>query len=611
MKTPTRRLKAVSALLLAALLSFTTSLSVAADVAHVVVAQAPMAPALPQTALRYQWDILHNNDTFSASQLLEDPGAQAWFVENKPAIAGEVLSHALLLKDLQDMLQTYQDPDDLRLALLKRHEQSWRTLDALTQRSPALKQRIAFVRWDWSTLPKGTQEWLEKEHQITPEMWDKLDVENRQINLRQWANGALNEFQSAVPKSREELQRMEDLKKRIWATLHASERYEIDDQMQKARTAVRTLTRAEARLKTADDPKWAALAREARTAQDLDQMLASLGTLFDGMGIRDGDLIALRPDLPHEELTGPQSLRLEKRLTEAFARELPGTLAGNKVHDFYNSGHPLGFSITSQISKHWLGSYSAWTDAIDFNVRFIVQFLKVRGFQPKDLWTDKDVFRQLVQPMAPLWVHETTHRMQHVWARTLGIQDLLGCQLTELEACLFQCLHALEKMQADPAYKQSLGLDIPGEELSQRTLRHARHLKPNVMEFKKHVVSSDVYLSYPSIEAAMSPVYYAIQYVAQRHLRPIYAELRRRALLPRTERARLEKKLGNAVAFWSGGIRDAKTRVLRREARHHFAPAAYMMKSYALWRQRLKSAFTEAGQRLVQLSASTTAGKLP
>ncbi len=525
-------------------------------------------------------------------------------MQNKPESAEKIFTQALRIKDLQEVLTTHEDTDDLRSALtLRDANESPQVLDALIAHSPSLKQRITVARSDWSTLPQEVQEWLEKENQMPQEIWGDLGVKSRQEVLRWLATNAFNEFHSISPRSKEDLRRMEDLKKRIWGTLDSNERYRVREKLIKAQTAVHALARAESRLKSEENPQWNSLAHEARHAKNLDRMLSSLGKLFDGMGISDAKLSAARPALAQEKFTSPQKRRLEKRLKKALLKEVRGTLVGDQVAAFYRS-HPLQFVIREH-KEPFLGDYAFWRDLMRFNSYYMAKFLQANNLTPRQLFSDKNVFHQLVQVLAPTFIHESIHRMQHVWAQKLEIPED-GNQSIEMEAFLWHSLYVLEKMLSDPSFKQILEKNADSDLSSKRYLGDARALLSNAIQFKKRTLAA--YLQTSSLESAISsgsePGWGLGIYDSRRK---IASELRWRSFLPNAQRARLEKRLSNDVDLWKeGGIGNAKTRALRQAASRDRDPA-----SYALWRQRLKSTIAQVTRRLTQLSHQPVAVPKP
>ncbi len=587
MKIKRRFFLGVAAFLSAALIALAPALSAAVNSAHASVAQAPVTPFLPQTALRYQWDILHNTDLSAASRFLKDEQAQQWFVENKPSVAGPVFSQALTIQEAQDLLETHEDATDLRLVMLARGKKSWQAMDALAQKSPALKRRMAMVRWEWDTLPLEIKEYLERAGK-TQKIWAECSPEERHAFIQGWAAGPWKEFMSMAPKSEAALQKMRTLKDRIWAALQPDGRYQAADQLEKSETAVKAFARIEAQLKTTEQTPWAPLAQEVRNAPDLDHMLAGLGALFDKMGIRDAHLSALRPALPEETFTAEQATRLEKRLRKSFARRIRGTLSGDRVRQFYKS-HPLKFSVSNEndtlLARHLMGH-------ITFNSRYIVKFIKANGSKPADIFSDQNLFNQLAQLLAPYFIHETIHAMQYAWTqRELGEYFEL-VKDKEIEAFLFHSLYALEKIRTSPAFRQLLGSNAPVENLSRRALDDALALESNPGEFKKKVVRNHVYLQIDSLESLTFNLaqrdfldFYKTDYLHTR-----YSELQYRQIRPPGHKNRLTQ------------FKDRTTRQLRQEAQDMIDPVRHAMKVYALCLKRFESAFAEVKQRLAQLS---------
>ncbi len=585
---------AVAAFLCTALFSFTADLSAAVNSAHTSVAQAPAAPFLPPTALRYQWDILHNTDIDASSRFLKDEQAQQWFVENKPSVAKEIFSHALRIKDAQELLNTYEDPSNLRFALLQRGrgEKSWRVVDALVQKSqsPSLKQLLAIARWDWDTLPKGLQEDLSQQG-TTQQDWTTCSPADRYLKTEPWETNRLKELLSITPKSKADLQRMEKSRQLIWDSLETEQKISVQNRMDKAERAVRLLARAQARLRTASNRNWALLAQEARNASDLDQMLSSLGKLFEAMGIHDKNLAAVGSDLPQEEFSEEQLIQLDEHLRASLPQEVQGTLAGDKVRIFYNR-YPLKLSIYTGDDHSFRGQYIHWYENIQLNADVFIQFLKTNGSKIGRLIFDAHIAHPLVQLAAVTFIHETTHREQDVWSRKLGI-SLRNCQVGEIEASTLGFLHALEKMRTDPSFRQMLGRDALAGGLSQDTLEMVHCLESNVVKFKKIILYA--YSQLPSLESAMISAAQYPEPWADNALSEMFRELR--------QRARQGKQPATKAATGKDASRVDETRLLRQNIRRFADPTSHAMKSYALWRERLSSMFAEVGQRLAQLSA--------
>ena len=406
--------------------------------------------------------VVDRDDPAAARALLKDLSAQSALKAKDPGLYGRAFARAAELADLADLVSgpSGDTPDALRDGLLARPAcrfcQKPAEMESWTRRSfvpaPAALAKMPEAFWDWSTLSLDQRAWLAAHGFPGAEVaWAPLDLGARRARLLAWAEEEKKALMALDPKTPVEVEAMHKRALRAYHVLDRAEGETVWDRYEHARSAVDALARARKEFAKTKDPRLQAALREAQGASDPEARLAALSRLFEAGGRRDETVSMTAPAKPGQAFDDRSRRSVADLLGSGVMRETAGTWAGADLEAFYTK-RPMKIRV-AEGPANWLAWYH--DDAMNFNQKFIVDYVKARGRTIDDLSKDPALLKTLVQQLTPLFVHEATHHRQDAWARTQGIPFWNG-EAAEKEAMATQALFVLQKIRSDPSYRRFL-----------------------------------------------------------------------------------------------------------------------------------------------------------
>ncbi|KAF0125808.1 MAG: hypothetical protein FD189_1168 [Elusimicrobia bacterium] len=297
----------------------------------------------------------------------------------------------------------------------------------------------------------------------------------------------------------------------------------------------------------------------ALDGKSLQEQAYLLGSFFDGGAAVPANLQArinsARASLPSEVLTSEQRALLGDMLKTSVLREVKGTVAGDRVVEFYSKKARLNISVTPCGGCD--ARYDASTGSIVMDSETVQQFLRLRGYSAESLMRDPAQLAELTRYLSPVIVRESSHQMQARWAAQQGLY-LPNTQEAEIEASTLEATYTLEKLGRDAAFK-TLFTDLrAASPYAQKRLDISTTFDENGSHKFASVMRQMYYAETPSLVAASSQVLSAVN-----------TELTRRAGLSAAERAELDAlglPLADALQMQSdelaGSVRGIKTAAL-------------------------------------------------
>ncbi|HXS99304.1 MAG TPA: hypothetical protein VN915_01370 [Elusimicrobiota bacterium] len=475
-----------------------------------------------------------------------------------PSLSPALVGGALGLSDWRQVLTSYDDPRELREAILSREESPAANDPALllrmVDRAPALAAKRRLYEeavLDWSVFSEETRAALAK---------------------------------AGAPES-------------VWTTLTLPERYE---------TFRRVFQEIAGRMITVEpgDPAFAAQYEKALrrvSAVMTDEELAGhQAALARARAAAERTAAALScgnaaPEAPEPsyDLSPAETKALLARLTPAIAGELRGTPSGYALlAELSGGGLSLAVGETSRDGA--LATYREDSSSIVLGSKQLAELLAALGRTPRDLLSDDETLADAAALYSHLFVHEATHHRQELWARRLpaGARRLAYNQASEIEANGAQAKYLREKRAADPAFaaREARLRGVWG--MVAAVMRQPEILASDPAAMRSWLTTG--YRHVPTLaRSGARLIGYGI--AADRRDAALAsradAELARRARLPVAERLDLGREDRDA----SGGFESLDTRELRRlraalrgQARAMVAAAAAMTERARVEIARLK-----------------------
>jgi len=318
-----------------------------------------------------------------------------------------------------------------------------------------------------------------------------------------------------------------------------------------------------AQLAAAENAKARLSAPRLARIQDepIEQQLYLLGSLFDKSNIKgtvnlERKVDGARQSRPGETLSFQNNQLLAGMLRTAIVGELKGSVAGNKVLKFYNSGAKLNVAIES--CQGCYAKYEPSSGRIILDSEMIQQYLRVNDLTTEALLKDKAQIAALAKYASPIFVEEAAHQMQHAWAARANIYKPY-VQEDEIEANSMQALYTVEKLKADPKFKAIFSRMRRSSTYADQRLKLAQSFSNNPDEFSRNV-RQIYYYGLPSFDAASSRILSAIS-----------TELERRKGLDAAAQTEIENSgvelkdaMGMTVQELTDSAADIKTAALKK-----------------------------------------------
>lgn len=381
-------------------------------------AAAPAAISAPALPLSYALILNSPAPALNAgSAFLADPAAQSWFAANHPEEYPALVRGALGLRDWEQTLTAYDDPRQMREAILSRQESPIATEPALllrlVDRAPALAaKRGLFLEavLDWSIFSPDTREALAAAG--APEKtWAGMALPARYETLRRVLQEMAGTLITVGPEDPRFAEQYEKALRRVSAVM-------TDEELAGHQEAV-------ARAKSAAEKTAAALTGES-AADDA--------------------------PTPAYDLTPDETKALLARLEPAIIADVRGTPSGDALLAEVTGG--LGLTIGATDRDGAMATYHEETSSIMLGGKQLAELLAPLGRTPRDLLTNDEALADAAVLYSHLYVHEATHHRQDLWARRLpdGARRLAYSQSSEVEANNAQAKFLREKRAADPVF---------------------------------------------------------------------------------------------------------------------------------------------------------------
>ena len=564
----------------------------------------------PATGLAQQRDeynrtlrLITQEDSLETAQaFLRDPGLQDRWKAEDPEGYRKAFASAAELKDIGDLLMGKSQPRAIRLGLDKREDCKFcgspARLEAWFKKEMpwADATRIKALReatWAWEFIPPAAKKVLAAKP-VTEAQWEKLDFPERMDRLQEWSGSELAAILATTPRTPAEYKALEERALAISGIVGNSDSSRLWERVNHARQAVDGLARAE-KLVGKDPAKRKAL--EAARGADLDDMLAGLGGIFDGAGVKDPAFQAAAPAREGQRFDVDWRREMVAGLLRTgLMKETEGTFAGRDLAEFYKT-NKLDLRVAAPLKgqENWI----AWHQGgvITYNEKHLQEYLKAEGRDIRDLAQDPALLRRLTVQMAPLFVHEANHQRQMVWARENKLPWMPG-QHNELETMQVEALFIVEKRRRDPTFDALIERDRKTSILARESANKSERLLQGTQIFRDGINA----WHYPELRSLEGTAWCSIKWhngISE----DLDAELARRAVLPKAERDRLAAggNFAERVATeeeWMSSLRTVGTPHLKASLAAHRGETENIPATYAAYRKRLEMINAQTAERL-------------
>ncbi len=358
--------------------------------------------SVPARLAVYQAGLTAYNPS-AATKFLADDAAQARLRDANPAMLLSEFQRAHEILELRTLPAQYEDPANLRRALIARdmepsfeHPADLRGVYEAAKLTPADRRMVIQALAEWRTLDLELRGWL-AEAGASEAIWKGLSLEER-------ANAviaALREHVLAGPNlaldGEAYRRRLEEFAKRAAPFMSATEDYKMDRLLERHEALAKDLRRAR---------------RAARAAED-EVLQGKLGKIAY-MGEVDAASAKLEKLSP-ESMAAPPPVKIRKRDVRAIAKRLPDAIK------LWAAGTPAEAVLEKALEKividkleTALGGYENKRDRLVVSADYLGLFLHSRGKSAKEMLADPALLSDFALEIAPLVVHETTHRLQRL-----------------------------------------------------------------------------------------------------------------------------------------------------------------------------------------------------
>ncbi len=286
------------------------------------------------------------------------------------------------------------------------------------------------------------------------------------------------------------------------------------------------LDRYLSQMKTAEEVKVKLSEAQATSLKDLpvEQQMLLLGNMFDKHNVKNGAVELERqvdanrpsragklprpngPSLPDETLSFQNNALLAGMLRTSLVKEVKGTSPGDKVAAFYSGGAKLDIAIKS--CQGCYAKYEPSTGQIVVDSELVQQYMRVNNVSADALVKDKAKLAALSKYVAPVFVHEATHQIQHSWAARAGIYKPYT-QEDEIESNTMEALFTSQKRDSDPKFKSMFLTMDKASAYARQRVELSKSFEKNQKEFGV-TVRQQYYSGVPSLEAASSQILSAV-----------------------------------------------------------------------------------------------------
>ena len=185
--------------------------------------------------------------------------------------------------------------------------------------------------------------------------------------------------------------------------------------------------------------------------EPIEQQMYLLGKVFDQSDMNAGsietDVNALRQLRPDETINFQENRIVTELLKTAVVKEVKGSIAGDKLLKFYKT-NKLDIAIAS--CQNCNAKFEPSNNRIVFDSDLIQQYMRIKGIATEELLKGKEI-NNLAKYLAPMFIHEGAHQMQHAWADKNNIYKPYT-QEDEIEANSLEALYTIEKLKNDKEF---------------------------------------------------------------------------------------------------------------------------------------------------------------
>ncbi|PCI37040.1 MAG: hypothetical protein COB53_07645 [Elusimicrobia bacterium] len=544
----------------------------------------------------------------AAKAFLDDKETRAWLQRNSPKRHRELFFEAAGLEDLRLTLDTYEDPDLLRLALIARYSieqaRSPQALLAWIDSDPTLapyRSRATAAFLEWETLEAQQRKGLE-ENDLTAEIWAPLSLHTRQEAFRILGKHALQKVRfGLIPRNRDEAVQQGQVLSDTLDIFDNNERYDLIEKHSRGIITYNKLREARKALEELSDTELMPLLTRAEEQTDPEEALQLLSQIFDQIGVADTKEIA-RVRVK-KSFTPQQREALSRFLNSNIFAEVAGTQAGEMLKKFY-AGHALKIDV-EPIDGAATANYDPRNDRIIFNERIANTFLNERGLTIETFLQDSNALHDFIALIAPTFVHEATHQTQIHAISNRGMPPKTGNwydTMMEAEAYSREVLYREEKGRMSEHHRL---LFIAGAEMMDDThggVDRAKLLHDDQKEFQRHVLGAYSKVnSLPGMARAWLH-HGQVRLKENRETRQVIsAELRRRkGLSPRAQTEHEDK--GTGWLAWTveseNPIATIKTSALRGAQRFNDEDQTWVYEIYDYLQTRYQTTKQEVMNRI-------------
>lgn len=363
--------------------------------------------SVPQRFAGYQTG-LTSYRTGAAAAFLRDERAQALLRAESPGLLAPSFQRAHEILDLAALPKEYEDPANLRRALIARDSEpsfrkpaDIRAFYAGRGLAPAEMRKVVRALAEWRTLDAELRGWL-SEAGASEEVWATLTVDERASAIVSALRERLLQGRNLSLDGKAYRARLEEFARRAAPYMTANDDYKMDRLLERHEELAADLRRARRAAKRAQDEGLSAVLGAVSVTGDLD---AARGAL---------DLLETASGGTPEKISKKTLAAVSERLPAAVRRWAAGTPA-EAVLD-----RALG-RIELDALETALGGYQNGTDRLILSRENLGLFLLQRGRKAQDLLSDDALLADFALEMTPIVVHETTHRLQRLHADAAGL----------------------------------------------------------------------------------------------------------------------------------------------------------------------------------------------
>jgi len=333
--------------------------------------------------------------------------------------------------------------------------------------------------------------------------------------------------------------------------------------------------------------------------------LALLSKVFDGLGIKNEAVSAEAPARDAQRFTETDRRIFSAMLATNLLHETEGTWAGKELRAFYSTNR-LDLRLAPISDANTIASADK-NDILSFSEAYIQQHIKGKGHDIADLWNGKapELYKELMTMLSGIFVHETTHQRQHVWAKTHSLPSI-GGQHIESEAVQVETLFVLEKSMHDPAYAEQLKKNASWSMLARKSMNLAQSMRTNTLPYFRDTINAWIYPGDLSLEGAIK------RYSSNRDedIGEIQAELARRHGLSHKEQRTLERASPMPRGTmddtaWHRAIKESGTKSLESLMTNIIHRLDAVPNIYSAYSERLKQANELIEKQLNELLSNT------